>query len=199
MRLATPMSQAALATYLPHPYHSDDLTPEPQATAPRLRLLARAQGANIAPQLHAGHLLIVDDDPAAREFLSVYLRRRGFRVWVAANAREAQAMIAHHLPDLILLDLGLPQMSGGELLRRLRAHHRTTLLPIIIISASKSPRAISQGLELGADDYVTKPLELHVIEARINALLRREVRLRQALVGSSAPEPLSAGVFFSQN
>lgn len=196
MRLALPVSQAALATHLPQPYHSDDLNLH---APPQLRLVARAAGASIAPPSHAGHLLIIDDDPAAREFLSVFLRRRGFRVWVAATAREAHAMIAHHLPDLVLLDLGLPQMSGGDLLRRLRAHHRTTLLPIIIISASKSPRDISLGLELGADDYITKPLELSVIEARINALLRREVRLRKAVVGSSSPEPLSSSMFFSQN
>lgn len=143
------------------------------ASPPRLWLVPPRRPTS-APCHYRGHLLIVDDEIAAREDLAAFLRQRGYRVWVAATAREARAMLAHRQPDMLLLDLALPQMSGDALIRSLRRHPATAFLPIMIISARRTPRDIRDGLALGANDYLTKPIELSQVEGRINALLRHE-------------------------
>lgn len=152
---------------------------------PQTRLMA-----GVIPHT-ADHLLIVDDDPSVREFLSIYLRRRGYRVWVAATAMEALSMIGHQKPDLLLVDIAMPQMSGVDLVKALRSQIATSLLPIIIISAFGTARDMRNGLAVGADDYVAKPVELGLIEARIKALLRRDARMRVAL-GASIDPPESS-------
>ncbi len=157
------------------PYVADS-----EARRLEFRLVPRAESAANRTG-HVKHVLIVDSDAQARDALATFLRRRGFRVWVAANGGEAQAMITYRLPDLLLLDLILPGMSGIDLIRLLRHKPRTRLLPIIVISSLNAPRDIRNGLEVGADDYVTKPADMSVIEARIGALLRRDERLRRSL------------------
>jgi DNA-binding response OmpR family regulator len=159
--------------------HASD--PPPIATIatsdrPHLRLVAPPQRG------YRGHLLIVDDDAAGREMLALFLQRRGFRVWLAESAAAARAMIIHRMPDLLLLDIGLPGQSGTHLLCALRRQRQTAVLPIIIVSAYATARDIRNGLALGADDYLTKPLELSLVEARIDAVLRRAARAQPACV-----------------
>jgi DNA-binding response OmpR family regulator len=148
------------------------------------QLLHQPQVPGVTRQRHRAHVLVVDADPRTRELLSIFLRRRGFRVWVAGNAMEARAMLAHQLPDVLLLDPNLPPLAGADLLPTLRRQPDTALLPIIIISPLTSARDIRQGLVQGADDYMPKPLELTLVEARISALLRRDARLRLAYGGA---------------
>ena len=171
--------------------HEPECVEDVFSAPPQLHLVP-TQRAGAAHGSYRGHLLILDNDVEAREMLAVFLRRRSFRVWEAATASEAQAMLAHRMPDLLLLDIALPLSSGTELIRALRRHRATTLLPIIIVSAYRSARDIRNGLALGADDYITKPVELGLVEARINALLRREARMRLAFAGEEWAETTMA-------
>ncbi len=157
------------------------------AAPPSLRIIARSR-AQPPQRTYRGHLLLVDADAAARDFLGRFLQRRGYRVWGADNAAAARAMIAHRTPDLVLLDMGLPRHSSAHLLRALRQQRPTAALPIILISAATAAHDIRHGLALGADDYLTKPLELSLVEAHIEALLRRTARTYLALA-----EDLAAG------
>ncbi|MBA3823668.1 MAG: response regulator [Ktedonobacterales bacterium] len=177
------------------PTPTTDLVDAPLAERPTsaLHLVHQPQVPGVTRQRYRAHVLLVDADPRARELLSIFLRRRGFRVWVAGNAMAAQAMLAHQLPDVLLLDTNLPPLAGGDLLPHLRRQRATALLPIIIVSPLGTARDIRHGLAQGADDYITKPVELSLVEARISALLRREARLRLAYgVGEGAYSEIAA-------
>jgi two-component system sensor histidine kinase ChiS len=159
-----------------------------------LRLLP--QLCEASPRQTRASLVIVDHDMVAREMLASFLRWRGYRVWAATSAIGALALIAQQKLDLVVTELVLPGMSGVELVRVLRRQRSTTLVPIIVLSAIATPRDICNGLALGADDFIAKPAELGVVEARVAALLRRDARLRQAqtsLALEDAPQP--AAVF----
>ena len=118
----------------------------------------------------AKHLLVVDDDALLRRSLAFNLEQAGYRVSTAASGEDALAMAKRDPPDLILLDIGLPGMDGLDTLRNFREGMG---LPVVFLTARR--REIDQvvGLELGADDYVTKPFDLDVLLARIKAVLRR--------------------------
>ncbi len=115
-------------------------------------------------------ILIVEDEPTLRETLADALESDGFRVLAAANGREALATFRAERPDLILLDLMLPELSGIEVCRIIRAELG---VPIVMLTAKDSELDKVVGLELGADDYVTKPFSLRELTARIRALFRR--------------------------
>ncbi len=115
-------------------------------------------------------LLVVEDEEPARRLLRAYLARRGYRVDEAASAREAMRAWEAHRPDLVLLDLGLPDLDGVEVIRRIR---RDAVTPIIVLSARGEERDKVAGLEAGADDYLSKPFSIGELEARIRAVLRR--------------------------
>ena len=115
-------------------------------------------------------LLVVEDEEPARRLLRAYLARRGYRVDEAASAREAMRAWEAHRPDLVLLDLGLPDLDGVEVIRRIR---RDAVTPIIVLSARGEERDKVAGLEAGADDYLSKPFAIGELEARIHAVLRR--------------------------
>ncbi len=115
-------------------------------------------------------ILLVEDDEPTRIRLRQYLGRRGYVVRQAATAREALAAWDAHRVDLILLDLGLPDRDGIDVVRRVRRDGTT---PIIIVSARGDERDRIAGLEAGADDYVTKPFGIDELQARIRAVLRR--------------------------
>jgi two-component system response regulator ResD len=119
---------------------------------------------------HRPRVLVVDDDPAVRELLQLYLGREGFEVSGAADGREALCRYREHRPDLILLDLMLPVMHGLEVCRAVR---RTSCIPIIIVTALTEEMDRVGGLELGADDYITKPFSPSEVVARVKAILRR--------------------------
>ncbi|MCL4503931.1 MAG: response regulator transcription factor [Deltaproteobacteria bacterium] len=118
-------------------------------------------------------ILAVDDEEDILELLRYNLAREGYRVTGAATGEEAVATARAILPDLILLDLLLPGVDGLEVCRRLKSDARTRPIPIIMLSAKGEEADIVAGLELGADDYVTKPFSPRVLLARIRTALRR--------------------------
>ena len=126
-------------------------------------------------------ILVVDDEPVLRETLAEALDADGFRVVTAADGREALSRFREHQPDLVVLDLMLPELSGIEVCRIIRAESG---VPIVMLTAKSSELDKVVGLELGADDYVTKPFSLRELSARIRALLRRTEQLAEA------PSPL---------
>ncbi len=118
-------------------------------------------------------ILVVEDEPAIQALIEVNLRRAGHTVLLAADAETARQLVRDALPDLVLLDWMLPGMSGVDFARLLRSEARTRLLPVIMLTARAGERDKIEGLELGADDYVTKPFSPRELVARINAVLRR--------------------------
>jgi DNA-binding response OmpR family regulator len=121
----------------------------------------------------ARSIIIVEDDEDIGDSIRYNLEREGFRVRVAQTGEQALRLILDRPPDLILLDLNLPHMSGFEICRRLRAEPATARVPIVILTARTDESDKVLGLELGADDYVTKPFGLRELVARIRAALRR--------------------------
>jgi DNA-binding response OmpR family regulator len=119
------------------------------------------------------HILVVDDDALLRRSLSFNLEQNGYRASNAANAEDALALARRDPPDLVLLDIGLPGMDGLDALRRFKEQID---LPVIFVTARRRELDEALGLELGADDYVTKPFDLGVLLARIKAVLRRSER-----------------------
>ena len=117
-------------------------------------------------------ILIVEDEPSLSEPLSFLLRREGYDTEIAADGREALAAFDREAADLVLLDLMLPGLSGTEVCRELRTR---SAVPIIMLTAKDSEVDIVVGLELGADDYMTKPYSTRELLARIRAVLRRRV------------------------
>lgn len=118
-------------------------------------------------------VLIVDDEAPIREMIAVALEMAGYECMEAANTQEAHAQIIDRKPDLILLDWMLPGTSGVEFARRLKREDRTSELPIIMLTAKGEEDNKVQGLEAGADDYVTKPFSPRELVARLKAVLRR--------------------------
>jgi two-component system phosphate regulon response regulator PhoB len=128
-------------------------------------------------------ILIVEDEAAIAELLSINLRHAGFDVDVAADAEQAQAAIDDVLPHLVILDWMLPGRSGHALARQWRLAPRTRALPIIMLTARAEEADKVSGLDAGADDYLSKPFSVNELLARIRALLRR-----------SSPDALDAAV-----
>src|SRR5512146_1524300 len=115
-------------------------------------------------------VLVVDDEAKIVQLVRDYLEHAGFRVLVAANGKAALAMARAEKPDMVILDLGLPEMDGLDVTRTLR---RDSNVPILMLTARGEETDKLVGLELGADDYVTKPFSPKELVARIRAVLRR--------------------------
>jgi DNA-binding response OmpR family regulator len=115
-------------------------------------------------------ILLVDDDALMRRSLAFHLEQAGYRVHTAASAEDALTLVRRTPPDLVLLDIGLPEMDGLEALRELKAEQD---LPVIFLTARRRQLDEVLGLELGADDYITKPFDVDVVLARIKVVLRR--------------------------
>lgn len=128
-------------------------------------------------------LLVVDDKPSVRAMIRDYFNEQGYRVLTAGNGQEALTATRTERPDIILLDIMMPEMDGHQFLRELRRDSNT---PVIMLTARVEEADRIVGLELGADDYVTKPFSLREVKARIQAVLRRSAR-------SDAPELLRSG------
>lgn len=139
------------------------------------------------PGQPADRLLVVDDEPTLRELLSATLRFAGFEVTSVATGTEAIEAARTRQPDLVLLDVMLPDLDGFEVARRLRAGARDAggHLPLLFLTARDTTEDKINGLTLGGDDYVTKPFDLHELIARIRAVLRR--------AGSAVPGRLVVG------
>lgn len=118
-------------------------------------------------------ILVVDDEAPIREMIAVALEMAGYECLEAENAQQAHALVIDHKPDLILLDWMLPGTSGIELARRLKRDEMTADTPIIMLTAKGEEDNKIQGLEVGADDYITKPFSPRELVARLRAVLRR--------------------------
>jgi DNA-binding response OmpR family regulator len=123
------------------------------------------------------NLVVVEDDPNIADLLDVYLREAGFRVLQAGTGERGLELVELHRPMMVLLDIGLPDIDGFEVCRRIRAR---SSVPVLFLTARDGEIDRILGLELGADDYVTKPFSPREIVARVKAILRR---------GQAAPEP----------
>jgi two-component system phosphate regulon response regulator PhoB len=121
----------------------------------------------------AATVLVVEDEPAILELIAYNLKQAGHQPLRADNAEQALVLVANALPDLVLLDWMLPGLSGIEFAKRLRADKRTRAIPIIMLTARSEEQDKLQGLEIGADDYITKPFSPRELNARIKAVLRR--------------------------
>ncbi|MDP1792410.1 MAG: phosphate regulon transcriptional regulator PhoB [Methylibium sp.] len=128
-------------------------------------------------------VLVVEDESAIAELISINLRHAGYEVTIAATADQAQLAIDSVLPDLVILDWMLPGQSGLALAKRWRGESRTKELPVIMLTARAEEGDKVAGLDAGADDYLTKPFSTHELMARIRAVLRRK-----------APEALDSAV-----
>ncbi|WP_372749905.1 phosphate regulon transcriptional regulator PhoB [Litorivivens sp.] len=143
-------------------------------------------------------ILIVDDESAIREMIRIGLEMAGFTCMEAADAQEAYGKILDQRPDLILLDWMMPNTSGLELLRRLRRDEVSRSIPVIMLTAKDDEDNRIQGLDVGADDYVTKPFSSRELLARIKAVLRRSVDPEEGdsvEVNGLVLDPLSHRVF----
>jgi two-component system KDP operon response regulator KdpE len=118
-------------------------------------------------------VLVVDDEPQMRRLLAVSLEANNYRVEVAASGQEGLVLAAQHQPALIVLDIGLPDLSGQEVLRRLR---EWTNLPVIVLSVLGDAKGKVAAFDAGADDYVTKPFNTDELLARMRGVLRRAAR-----------------------
>jgi DNA-binding response OmpR family regulator len=130
-------------------------------------------------------ILIVDDDSDIRNLLKRVLESKEREILTAEDGREALVLVGSHDVDLVILDIGLPEPDGWGVLQTIRD---TSRVPVIMLTAKDSPSDISRGLLLGADDYIAKPFDLAVLEARITAVMRR-VEART----DSSPQVISIG------
>lgn len=122
-----------------------------------------------------GRILIVEDDPDIGTMLRVYFENQGFETSLATRGRDALAITRHSLPQLIVLDIMLPDMNGYEVCRALRASSRAGHIPILFLTQRDERRDRIAGLELGADDYITKPFDIEELRLRVqNAMARSE-------------------------
>ncbi len=134
-------------------------------------------------------ILLVDDEPINRDMLAWRLKRRGYHCEIAEDGLRALELIAAHSFELVLLDVMMPGMDGMEVLSRLREHHSRMNLPVIMTTARDDSSSIVEALNLGANDYVTKPIDLPVLVARMQAQLERkraETELVAAKVAAEA-------------
>ena len=134
-------------------------------------------------------ILVVDDDHDVAQSIELALRRRDFRVTLAYSGVEAIKLLRRYKPDLVILDVLMPGMSGLEVCHRLRQNERTADLPIIFLTARGQEQDRIEGLRAGADDYLSKPFNLEELVLRVRAVLRRF----QAPPAQEAPSELVAG------
>ena len=132
-------------------------------------------------------ILVVEDDPDIADLIRRYLQKGGFEVEVRGSGREGLAALMAHPPDLLVLDLMLPHVSGLEICRALRAEPRTASVPIIMVTARAEESERIAGLDIGADDYIGKPFSPGELVARVRALLRRTSR------AAPSPDPIAYG------
>src|SRR5262245_14544255 len=130
----------------------------------------------------SGHLLVVDDDEMNRELLSRRLLRRGYAVTVAEDGKQALALVTEHSFDLIVLDVMMPDLDGLQVLQALRKTYSMVDLPVIMATARDRTEDVVHALRLGANDYVSKPLDFAVLAARVDT----QLNLRRAHLATDA-------------
>ena len=130
------------------------------------------------------HIFIVDDEAPAREMVGDYLKMHGFAVTLCDGGKSLRGAIEGGLPDLVVLDLNMPEEDGLSIIRDLKSRSN---IPVIMLTATASPIDRVVGLEIGADDYVAKPCELRELMARIRSVLRRAAPPRPVPAATEAP------------
>jgi two-component system phosphate regulon response regulator PhoB len=133
-------------------------------------------------------VIVVEDERDMAGLIAARLKREGYQVELAYDGQEAVKKIRADVPDAVLLDLMLPELSGTEVLRELRNDPRTAMVPVVILTAKSEEADVIVGLQLGADDYVTKPFSMSVLLARLEAVLRR------ASAGGAEGKALEVGI-----
>ncbi len=129
-------------------------------------------------------IFVIDDDSAVTDLLSVLLNTQGFNVWATNSSSEGLTQIREKTPDLVILDLMMPEMDGWEVCKAVRAFSN---VPIIVLSALNDPSMVASVLDAGADDYLTKPTPSRVLVAHIKRLVDRKgtsLSMNQTLTGS---------------
>lgn len=129
------------------------------------------------------HIMIVDDEAPAREMVGDYLKMHGFTVTLCDGGKSLRAAIDGRMPDLVVLDLNMPEEDGLSIIRDLKSRIN---VPVIMLTATASPIDRVVGLELGADDYVAKPCELRELMARIRSVLRRSTPVKNVAAETAA-------------
>jgi two-component system alkaline phosphatase synthesis response regulator PhoP len=142
------------------------------------------------PSLTPKKILIVEDEADIAQLVKLYLEKDGFRPTIAKTGVEGLKLVKAERPDMVILDLMLPEMDGLEICKRIRTSLDTALLPIMMLTAKAEESDTIIGLELGADDYVTKPFSPKVLVARVKALFRRLERADDPKQTSYAYGPL---------
>jgi len=145
-------------------------------TAPAARQTNRSE----FPDMKTHSVLVVDDEKDIRELLEYNLGKNGFKVQCVASGEDALREARAKAPDLVLLDLMLPGVDGLEVCKRLKNDKRTAGVPVVMLSAKGEEADVVVGLELGADDYITKPFSPRVLLARVKAVLRRREEAAEA-------------------
>ncbi|MBF0313568.1 MAG: response regulator transcription factor [Oligoflexia bacterium] len=136
-------------------------------------------------------IVIIEDDPDLREIITTHLKTLDYETHTFSTGEEALSVLPKLLPNLTILDIMLPGLSGIEICKKLRSLTATQKMPILMLTALTTPPHIIQGLDAGADDYVTKPFDIMVLTARIRALLRRNEHRVTIEKASPSPKRLS--------
>src|SRR5213595_1068050 len=136
------------------------------------------------------HIIVVDDEAPAREMVGDYLKMHGFSVSLCEGGKSLRAAIETSVPDLVVLDLNMPEEDGLSIIRDLK---QRSAVPIIMLTATASPIDRVVGLELGADDYLAKPCELRELLARIRVVLRRGTAPAAAAPSPATRQPVRFG------
>jgi DNA-binding response OmpR family regulator len=145
------------------------------------------------------YILVVDDDPSSEQLLELCLRHAGYEMIRVSSGREAIEVIEDSLPDLVLLDVMMPDIDGFEVCRRVRANPLTAAVPIVMLTTHSSMDAKLSGFEAGADDFLFKPVDLRELVVRLRAILRRTARRCLPNSPTSSPgknDPQTAPVCF---
>ena len=126
--------------------------------------------------MKAKHILVVEDEEDIQELITYNLKKENYQVYTVSSGEEAIHYALNKLPDLIILDLMLPGIDGFEVCKRLKNNEASQAIPIVMLTAKGEESDIITGLELGADDYITKPFSPRILIARIRTILRRKTR-----------------------